>query len=210
MNVVIFGPPGAGKGTQAQNIVKKFNLHQVSTGDLLRTEIKNKSEIGKEIEEIISKGDFATDNIVNKLIKNVIFDPQKKNKLIFDGYPRSLSQAKNLDLLLKNSNQKIDFIFFLNVNKDTIIKRIEKRKVLEKRSDDDLNTIIKRYETYMETTKPVLDFYSKNPNFHEIDGSQEIDEIIAKIVVEISRFQIYEKFAKLFWIENNFVFLKNY
>ena len=181
MNVVIFGPPGAGKGTQAQNIVKKFNLYQVSTGDLLRSEIKNKSEIGKEIEEIISKGDFATDNIVNKLIKNIIFDPQKKNKLIFDGYPRSLSQAKNLDLLLNSSNQKIDFIFFLNVNKDTIIKRIERRKILEKRSDDDLNTILKRYDTYMETTRPVLDFYSKNPNFYEIDGSEKIEVISSKI-----------------------------
>ena len=181
MNVVIFGPPGAGKGTQAQNIVNKFNLYQVSTGDLLRNEIKNKSEIGKEIEEIISKGDFATDDIVNKLIKNVIFDPKKKDKLIFDGYPRSLSQAKNLDLLLNNSKQKIDFIFFLNVNKDIIIKRIEKRKILEKRSDDDLNTILNRYDNYMETTKPVLDFYSKNPNFYEIDGSLEINEITAKI-----------------------------
>ena len=93
MNVVIFGPPGAGKGTQAQNIVNKFNLHQISTGDLLRIEIKNKSEIGKEIEEIISKGDFATDDVVNKLIKNIVFDPQKKDKLIFDGYPRSLNLA---------------------------------------------------------------------------------------------------------------------
>ena len=181
MNVVIFGPPGAGKGTQALNIVKKFNLYQVSTGDLLRTEIKNKSEIGKEIEEIISKGDFATDDIVNKLIKNIIFDPQKKDKLIFDGYPRSLSQAKNLDLLLGSSKQKIDFIFFLNVNKDTIIKRIERRKILEKRSDDDLNTILKRYDTYMETTRPVLDFYSKNPNFYEIDGSEKIEVISSKI-----------------------------
>jgi len=181
VNVVIFGPPGAGKGTQASNIVKKFDLHQVSTGDLLRNEIKNKSDIGKEIEQIISKGDFATDDIVNKLIKNIIFDSQKKNKLIFDGYPRSLSQAKNLDLLLDNSNQKIDFIFFLNVEKDTIIKRIEKRKILEKRSDDDLNTILKRYDTYMETTRPVLDFYSKNPNFYEIDGSEKIEVISSKI-----------------------------
>ena len=181
MNVVIFGPPGAGKGTQSQNIVKKFNLYQVSTGDLLRNEIKNKSEIGKEIEEIISKGDFATDDIVNKLIANIIFDPKKKNKLIFDGYPRSLSQAKNLDVLLKNSNQKIDFIFFLNVNKNTIIKRIERRKILEKRSDDDLNTILKRYDTYMDTTRPVLDFYSKNPNFYEIDGSEKIEVISSKI-----------------------------
>ena len=181
MNVIIFGPPGAGKGTQAQNIVKKFNLHQVSTGDLLRTEIKNKSEIGNEIEEIISKGDFATDDVVNKLIKNIVFDPQKKDKLIFDGYPRSLSQAKNLDLLLDNSNQKIDFIFFLNVNKDTIIKRIEKRKILEKRSDDNLSTILKRYDTYMETTRPVLDFYSSRNNFYEIDGSEEIKVISSKI-----------------------------
>ena len=181
MNVIIFGPPGAGKGTQSQHIVKKFKLFQISTGDLLRSEIKNKTEIGKEIEEIISKGDFATDDIVNKIIKNVIFDPNKKNKLIFDGYPRSLNQAKNLDLLLKDSNQKVDFIFFLNVNKDTIIKRIEKRKILEKRSDDDLNTILKRYDVYMETTKPVLDFYSKNQNFYEINGGEEISVISSKI-----------------------------
>ena len=181
MNVVIFGPPGAGKGTQAQNIVNKFNLYQISTGDILRTEIKNKSEIGKEIEEIISKGDFATDDIVNKIIRNIIFDPSKKNRLIFDGYPRSLSQAKNLDLLLDSSNQKIDFIFCLNVNKETIVKRIEKRKILEKRSDDDLKTILKRYDAYIETTKPVLDFYSSRSNFYEIDGSEKIEVISSKI-----------------------------
>ena len=181
MNVIIFGPPGAGKGTQSQHIVNKFKLFQISTGDLLRNEIKNKTEIGKEIEEIISKGDFATDEIVNKIIKNVIFDPQKKDKLIFDGYPRSLSQAKNLEILLDSSNQKIDFIFFLNVNKETIINRIKIRKVLEKRSDDDLNTILKRYDTYMETTRPVLDFYSKNANFYEIDGGEKIVEISSKI-----------------------------
>ncbi len=181
MNVIIFGPPGAGKGTQAINIVKKFNLYQVSTGDLLRREVKDKTVIGKDIEKIISKGDFATDEIVNDLIEKIVFDTEKKNKLIFDGYPRSLSQAKNLDALLKKSNQKIDFIFFLNVKKETIINRIEKRSLLENRADDNLTTILRRYDTYMETTKPVLDFYSDNTNFYEIDGSEEIAEIFNKI-----------------------------
>jgi adenylate kinase len=181
VNVIIFGPPGAGKGTQALNIVKKYSLYQISTGDLLRKEVKNQTVIGKHIENIISKGDFATDEIVNELIKNAIFDPLNKNKLIFDGYPRSLSQAKNLDFLLSSSNQKIDFIFFLNVKKETIIERIKKRKILEKRSDDNLTTILKRYDTYMETTKPVLDFYSKKSNFYEIDGDAKIEEISSKI-----------------------------
>ena len=177
----MFGPPGAGKGTQSRYLVKKLNGFQISTGDMLRDEIKNNSEIGKKIINDMNDGKFVNDEIVNKLIKKVIFDPQKKNKLIFDGYPRTLSQAKNLNLLLDNSDQNIDFIFFLNVNKATIMKRIEKRKILEKRLDDDSVTILKRYDTYMETTRPVLDFYSKNSNFYEIDGSLEIDEITAKI-----------------------------
>ena len=181
MNLILFGPPGAGKGTQAKYLVKKLDAFQISTGDMLRDEIQKDSEIGKKIINDMNDGKFVNDEIVNKLIENVVFDPKKKNKLIFDGYPRSLSQAKNLDILLNNSNQKINFIFFLNVNKETIIKRIEKRKILEQRSDDDLDTILKRYDTYMKTTSPVLEFYSKNSNFHEIDGTLEIDKITSKI-----------------------------
>ena len=181
MNIILFGPPGAGKGTQAKHLVKKLNSFQISTGDMLRDEIQKDSEIGKKIINDMNDGKFVNDEIVNKLIENVIFDSKKKDKLIFDGYPRSLMQAKNLDFLMLESKQKINFIFFLNVNKETIIQRIEKRKILEKRTDDELNTILKRYDTYMETTKPVLDFYSKNPNFYEIDGTLEIDEITAKI-----------------------------
>ena len=115
MNVILFGPPGAGKGTQAKNLVKKLNSFQISTGEMLRDEIQKDSEIGKKIVEDMSDGRFVSDEIVNSLIEKVIFDPDKKNKLIFDGYPRSLNQAKNLNLLLKNYNQKINFIFFLNV-----------------------------------------------------------------------------------------------
>ena len=181
MNIILFGPPGAGKGTQAKYLVKKLNNFQISTGDILREEIKNNSDIGKKIIDVMNDGRFVSDDIVNQLLEKQVFDPQKKNKLIFDGYPRSINQAKNLDLLLDSSNQKIDFVFFLNVNKETIIKRIQKRKILEKRSDDELDTILKRYDTYMETTKPVLEFYSKNSNFHEIDGSDEIEQITNKI-----------------------------
>ena len=181
MNIILFGPPGAGKGTQAKYLVNKLNGYQISTGDILRDEIKKNTDIGKKIINNMNEGKFVSDEIVNALLKNHVFDPNKKGKLIFDGYPRSLSQAKNLDLLLSNSNQKIDYIFFLNVNKETIVERIKKRKILEKRTDDDLDTILKRYDTYIETTRPVLDYYSKNSNFHEIDGTMEIDQITSKM-----------------------------
>ena len=181
MNIIIFGPPGAGKGTQAKNLVNKLVNFQVSTGDMLRDEIRKDTEIGKKIINNMNEGKFVDDEIVNKLLERIIFDPQKKNKLIFDGYPRTINQAKNLEKLLSKSNQKIDYIFFLNVNKNAIVKRLEKRKILEKRSDDDADTILKRYDTYMDITKPVLEYYSKNKNFHEIDGSMEIINIYQKI-----------------------------
>ena len=181
MNIIIFGPPGAGKGTQAKYLVKKLNSIQISTGDMLRNEIKKDTEIGKRIINNMNDGKFVEDEIVNKLLEKIIFDSENKNKLIFDGYPRTINQAKNLEILLSKSKQNIDYIFFLNVNKDSIIKRIEKRKVLEKRSDDDFNTIIKRYETYMVATQPVLDYYSSGKNFYEIDGCDEIEVISSKI-----------------------------
>ena len=181
MNLILIGPPGAGKGTQAKHLVKKLNNFQISTGDMLREEIQKNSEIGKKILNDMNDGNFVNDQIVNSLIENVLLDPKKKDRLIFDGYPRSLTQAKNLEQLLIKTNQIINFIFFLNVNKETIIKRIEQRKIIEKRSDDDLETIVKRYDTYMDTTKPVLNFYSQNSNFYEIDGSSKIEEITSKI-----------------------------
>ncbi len=181
MNIILFGPPGAGKGTQSKYLIQKLNSFQISTGELLREEIKKNSEIGKSIIDDMNDGKFVSDDIVNNLIKNHVNDPQKKNRLIFDGYPRSLNQAKNLNSLLRDSDQNIDLILFLNVDKNTIIKRLKKRKIIEKRSDDDFDTILKRYDTYMETTKPVLNFYSQNPKFNEIDGNMEIDEITRKI-----------------------------
>ena len=165
MNIILFGPPGAGKGTQAKYLVKKINGFQISTGDILRDEIKKDTDIGKKIINDMNDGKFVSDEIVNNLISNIIFDPLKKNRLIFDGYPRSLEQAKNLETILESSNQKIDYIFFLNVQKEVIIKRVEKRKTLEKRSDDDSNIILKRYDTYMDMTRPVLDSIPKIQTF---------------------------------------------
>ena len=207
MNIILFGPPGAGKGTQAQSIVKKHNYFQLSTGDLLRNEIKKKTDLGKEIEGIISKGNFASDEIVNKLLKNTILNLKFRDRIIFDGYPRSIEQAKNLDLILNEFNQKIDLIISLVVPREIIEKRIIGRVTCDKcnltlneffnkeeidlhpcgkeyfikRKDDNLETIMSRYDIYTKTTEPVLNFLSKNSNFHEIDGTLEIDEITAKI-----------------------------
>ena len=181
MNIILFGPPGAGKGTQAKYLVKELNNFQVSTGDMLRNEIKKDSDIGKKIISYMNEGKFVDDGIVNELMRKVVSDTTKKGKLIFDGYPRTIKQAKNLDFLMKESKQKVDFIFSLNVSKETIIKRIEKRKIEEKRGDDDLNTILKRYDIYLKTTSPVLDYYSSKQNFYKLDGNLEIDQINKQI-----------------------------
>ena len=207
MNIILFGPPGAGKGTQAQSIVKKHNYFQLSTGDLLRNEIKKKTDLGKEIEGIISKGNFASDEIVNKLLKNTILNLKFRDRIIFDGYPRNVEQAKNLELILSDFKQTIGHIIHLNVSREVIEKRIMGRmtcekcnmtlneyfnkdeielhpcgvEYLKKRKDDNLDVVISRYDTYMSSTKPVLDFYSKNSNFTEIDGAAEIDQITNKI-----------------------------
>ena len=129
MNVILFGPPGAGKGTQAKYLVEKLKGFQISTGDILRDEIKKDTDLGKRIINDMNDGKFVSDEIVNTIIKKFIFDPQKKNKLIFDGYPRSIDQAKNLDSLLNDSEQKISFVFYLNVNKETLLKDLKKESL---------------------------------------------------------------------------------
>ena len=116
MNIIIFGPPGAGKGTQSKFIVNKYNLHQLSTGDLLREEIKNKTELGSKISSIINSGELVSDTIVTNLIEKFISNNDYKNKIIFDGYPRNLTQAKNLDELLKKYDQKVDIVLKLSVS----------------------------------------------------------------------------------------------
>jgi len=207
VNIILFGPPGAGKGTQAQLIVKKHNYFQLSTGDLLRKETKKKSDLGLKIESLISKGNFVSDEIVNQLLRETISNLKYRDRIIFDGYPRTIDQAINLDELLNEFNQKAELVISLSVPREIIEKRIIGRVTCEKcnmtlneffnsreielhpcgkqhfikRKDDNLTTVMSRYDIYKKTTQPVLDYLSKNLRFYEIDGTQKIDEITAKI-----------------------------
>ena len=207
MNIILFGPPGAGKGTQGTKIVKKFNLHKVSTGDLLREEIKNNTDLGNKIKSMMDAGSLISDNIINDLITKVISNKKFYNRLIFDGYPRNFKQGKNLDSQIKKYKQKISCVLSLNVDKESIIKRILGRqtctncglifneyfcpasnknhscdpKFLNKRSDDNEKTIMNRFETYLNKTLPILDFYKGQNLLHHINGMGQIDHIFKEI-----------------------------
>ena len=181
MNLVIFGPPGAGKGTQSNFIAKKFNLFQLSTGALLRREIENKTKLGSEILSIINSGNLVSDQIVSELIEKFIGNKEFKSKLIFDGYPRNIEQAQNLNNLLQKYDQKIDLVIELSVSLKTIKKRILERQIQEKRADDKEEIAIKRYETYEKNIRPVIDFYKQSNLLKLVKGEASISEINVEI-----------------------------
>ena len=207
MNLLLFGAPGAGKGTQAILISKKFKLKQISTGNLLRDEINKSSELGNKIKKVINDGDLVSNEIVNNLVSKVVSNPIYSEKIIFDGYPRNLEQARDLEKLLSKYAQSISVIIYLKVSKENIKSRIENRifcincqktfnkiynppespnhdcdkKYLTKRTDDNIDVILRRFDNYIELTNPVLKHYKKLPYFYEVDGNMKIDEISNKI-----------------------------
>ena len=207
MNIILFGPPGAGKGTQSQYLVKNYNYIQISTGDLLRNEIKKNTDLGKEILAKIDIGDFVNNEIVNSLIDEIVSNKNYHNKLIFDGYPRNISQAENLDNIMLKNKETIGAIVYLDVTREIIEKRILGRIVcekcnvsmneyldneqiknhkcgkeyLKKRKDDNSKTIKKRYDNFIKETNPLLDYYSKKTTFYKVNASVKIEEISTKI-----------------------------
>ena len=206
VNIILFGAPGSGKGTQATNLVKKFNFYKLSTGDLLREEIKNETQLGRKSKVILQKGQLVSDEIVNQLIEKIVSKKENFNRIIFDGYPRTLNQATSLDSILEKFKQKIQCVLNLKVDKEILIIRILGRLVckkcgltfnefynppqknhecelkhLEKRSDDNYDTVEKRYNTYINESLPVINYYNKKKLVHDVNGMEDISTIYAKI-----------------------------
>lgn len=204
MNIVLFGAPGAGKGTQAKKMVEKYNIPQISTGDILREAIKQETKLGLEAKEYMNNGNLVPDEVVNGLVKERLAQADCNKGFILDGYPRTLEQAKKLDEILKDLNKKIDKVLALVVEDKDIIERItgrrtsrktgkiyhikfnppvdEKEEDLFQRPDDAKEVVIKRIENYNLQTAPVLDYYKQQNKVIEIDGSKKPDEITEEII----------------------------
>tara|TARA_B100000212_G_C27124290_1_gene426285 strand:+ start:70 stop:636 length:567 start_codon:yes stop_codon:yes gene_type:complete len=184
MNLILFGPPGAGKGTQAKLLIDKFNIVQISTGDMLREEVTSGSDLGETVKSIMEKGNLISDEIIMSMIEKRITNEDCKNGFIFDGFPRTYKQAVDLDLVLKSLKLKIDYVVEINVNEDLLLKRIIKRASESKNTrDDDNSEILKnRINVYKSDTLPVLEYYKDSNNLHTVDGMQDIEKVSKDIL----------------------------
>ena len=178
MNIVLFGPPGAGKGTQAKLICEKYFLNHLSTGDLLRKESSKETSLGIQIKNTINDGKLVSNETTIELIKQFINENKNNNKgFLFDGFPRNKKQAELLDHLMESINEKILCVILLNVNEDVLKERIMNRSTTEGRSDDNLETLSKRLHTYSSETEPLIEYYSSQNLVRKVDGTGEISDI---------------------------------
>ena len=189
MNIILFGAPGAGKGTQANFLINEFDLTQISTGDMLREAVKHKTELGKKVETIMANGDLVPDDIIFSLISNRLDNKGIKNGFIFDGFPRNLKQAQKLDEIIYDMNIHLDFVFHIDVEEAILTSRIENRAKQEKitRKDDTSSVLIERLKVYNRETKPVLEHYSNQNILNVIDGMGTIEEVSSNISVIIKK-----------------------
>lgn len=188
LNLVLFGPPGSGKGTQSEKLIAKYKLVHLSTGDILRNEIKNGTELGKQADDIMKKGELVSDEIVIGMIRNKIEANTNAKGFIFDGFPRTVAQAEALDNLLSGFDLAISGLVSLEVPREELIDRLLKRGQESGRADDCLETIENRIGVYEKQTKPVAGFYSDQGKYNPINGVGTIDEIFNSIVAVIDTF----------------------
>ncbi|OFY63639.1 MAG: adenylate kinase [Bacteroidetes bacterium RIFCSPLOWO2_02_FULL_36_8] len=182
LNLVIFGPPGAGKGTQSENLIHKYGLIHLSTGDILREEVKNQTELGKKAKQLMDTGKLVPDEIVIGMIHRKIDENKQAPGFLFDGFPRTVAQAVALDEMLNHKLMKIDKLIALEVSEEELVKRILKRGKTSGRTDDtDLSKIKTRVQEYEEKTKPVMEYYKKQGKFRSVSGLGEIEQIFQGI-----------------------------
>ena len=181
LNIVLFGPPGSGKGTQSENIIKKFNLVHLSTGDILRAELAEKTELGLKAKIIMERGELVPDGIVIGMIANKLDANIETKGFIFDGFPRTIAQAKALDKLLSERNMQIDMMLGLEVEKEELVSRLLRRGEETGRADDNLETIENRINVYNAQTTPVMNYYKKQGKYYPVNGIGNIVEISRNI-----------------------------
>jgi adenylate kinase len=183
LNIVIFGAPGSGKGTQSDLLIEKYGLHHISTGDVLREQIANGTELGKTAESYISKGQLIPDELMIQVLKSVLENNAEKTSkgVIFDGFPRTIPQAKALNELLKEYSTEIHAVVGLEVADDELVTRLINRGKQSGRSDDNLETITKRLEVYHSQTSPLRDFYVNEGKYCAIKGEGKVEEIFNTI-----------------------------
>ncbi len=187
LNIVLFGPPGSGKGTQSEKLIRKYKLVHLSTGDLLRSEIAAKTELGILAQKIIDRGELVSDEIVVGMIRNKINANLNSNGFIFDGFPRTVAQAEALDNLLAENSKSISLMITLEVPEQEVIHRLLKRGEETHRADDNMTIIEHRLNVYLCQTAPVMDYYQKIGKFHPVNGIGTIDEIYNRIKAEIEK-----------------------
>ncbi len=187
-NLILFGPPGSGKGTQSDKLVQKYSLVHLSTGNLLRAEIGNKTPLGIEAKKFIDKGQLVPDEMVIAIIDNCLDEHKNASGFLFDGFPRTANQARALDKLLNLRKSSIDLVLALHVSEDELVKRLMERGKTSGRSDDTTEEIIRqRFSIYHRDTEPVADHYKELDKFKAIPGEGSIDEIFEAISTEISK-----------------------
>ena len=181
-NIVIFGKPGSGKGTQANFLKEKYSLYHISTGDLFRKNISNKTKLGIEAKSYLDNGDLVPDSVTIKMLENEVLQNKKVKGYIFDGFPRTLAQAKSLDTFLNSINLKINATIALDVDENELITRLLDRGKTTNRSDDqDLEKIQNRFNEYNHKTSILIDFYDKQGKLYSVDGKGSVDDITRRL-----------------------------